>query len=52
VFGPGKNETAPGHQIIEMGLARLYRATGNEKYLKLAKFFLDTRGPGGSAYNQ
>jgi DUF1680 family protein len=52
VFGPGRNETAPGHQIIEMGLARLYRATGNEKYLKLAKFFLDTRGPGQGAYSQ
>jgi len=52
VFGPGKNETAPGHQIIEMGLARLYRATGNEKYLKLAKFYLDTRGPDGNAYRQ
>ncbi|MHC4110353.1 MAG: glycoside hydrolase family 127 protein, partial [Planctomycetota bacterium] len=52
VFGPGKNETAPGHQIIEMGLARLYRATGNEKYLKLAKFYLDTRGPGGNSYHQ
>jgi DUF1680 family protein/alpha-L-arabinofuranosidase len=52
VFGPGKNETAPGHQIIEMGLARLYLATGNEKYLRLAKFFLDTRGPGGGEYSQ
>ncbi len=52
VFGPGRNETAPGHQIIEMGLARLYRATGNEKYLKLARFFLETRGPGQSPYNQ
>lgn len=52
VFGPGKNETAPGHQVIEMGLAKLYRVTGNEKYLKLAKFFLDTRGPGGNRYNQ
>ena len=52
VFGPGKNETAPGHQIIEMGLARLYRTTGDEKYLRLAKFFLDTRGPGGKEYNQ
>ncbi len=52
VFGPGKKGTAPGHQIIEMGLARLYRTTGDEKYLKLAKFFLDTRGPGGSIYNQ
>ena len=52
VFGPGKNETEPGHQIIEMGLARLYRVTGNEKYLKLAKFFLDTRGPDGGQYDQ
>jgi len=52
VFGPGKNETAPGHQVIEMGLAKLYRTTGNERYLQLAKFFLDTRGPGGNKYNQ
>jgi DUF1680 family protein/alpha-L-arabinofuranosidase len=52
VFGPGRNETAPGHQIIEMGLTRLYRETGNDKYLKLAKFFLDTRGPDGNPYNQ
>ena len=44
VFGPGKNESAPGHQEIEMGLVRLYRVTGNDKYLNLAKFFLDTRG--------
>jgi DUF1680 family protein len=27
-----------------MGLVRLYRATGDEKYLALAKFFLDERG--------
>ena len=52
VFGPGKNGSAPGHQIIEMGLARLYRATGNEQYLQLAKFFLDTRGPGRNSYHQ
>lgn len=43
-FGPGKKQDAPGHQVIEMGLAKLYRATGNEKYLDLAKFFLDQRG--------
>ncbi len=43
-FGPGKLQLPPGHQIIEMGLVRLYRVTGNEKYLKLAKFFLDIRG--------
>lgn len=51
-FGPGKNEDAPGHQIIEMGLVRLYRVTGEEKYLDLAKFFLDTRGPGDGEYSQ
>jgi len=52
VFGPGKNEDAPGHQIIEMGLVKLYRATGQKKYLELAKFFLDTRGPGDGEYSQ
>ena len=44
VFGPGKNRGVPGHQEVEIGLVKLYRATGNEKYLKLAKFFLDERG--------
>ena len=44
VFGPGKNQGVPGHQEVEIGLVKLYRATGNEKYLKLAKFFLDERG--------
>jgi DUF1680 family protein len=52
VFGPGKNETAPGHQEIELGLVKLYEATGQEKYLQLAKFFLDKRGPGGEEYSQ
>jgi len=52
VFGPGKNENPPGHQVIEMGLVKLYRITGDERYLKLAKFFLDTRGPNGNPYNQ
>ncbi len=43
-FGPGKLHTPPGHQIVETGLIKLYRITHNEKYLKLAKFFLDIRG--------
>jgi DUF1680 family protein len=51
-FGPGKLEKWPGHQIVEMGLVKLYRVTGNEKYLNLAKFFLDVRGPGGGEYSQ
>ena len=43
-FGPGKIESPPGHQEIEIGLVRLYRATKNKDFLKLAKFFLDIRG--------
>lgn len=44
VFGPGKRSDAPGHEIVEMGLVRLYRITGERKYLDLAKFFIDCRG--------
>lgn len=44
-FGPGKQAIWPGHQITEMGLVKLYRVTGNERYLDLAKFLLDVRGP-------
>ena len=44
VFGPDKKCNPPGHQEIEIGLVKLYRVTHNEKYLKLAKFFLDERG--------
>lgn len=44
VFGPGKREGYPGHQEIEIGLVKLYRVTGDERYLKLAELFLDRRG--------
>lgn len=46
VFGPGKGQRidVPGHEEIEIGLVRLYRATGDEKYLRQAKFFIDMRG--------
>lgn len=40
----------PGHQEIEIGLVKLYRVTGNEKYLELAKLFLDRRGKGLRTY--
>ena len=45
-FGPeaGKITVAPGHQEVEIGLVRLYRATGDVRYLNLSKFFLDARG--------
>ncbi|UII26179.1 glycoside hydrolase family 127 protein [Fulvivirga maritima] len=51
-FGPGKLEFGPGHQVVEMGLVKMYHATGKKEYLDLAKFFLDVRGPGGEEYSQ
>ncbi|MBM3998215.1 MAG: glycoside hydrolase family 127 protein [Planctomycetes bacterium] len=44
-FGPaGQRVDVPGHQEIEMGLVKLHRATGDAKYLRQAKFFIDMRG--------
>lgn len=45
-FGPeeGKLHAYPGHEIIEMVLVRLYHQTNEEKYLNLAKYFIDERG--------
>jgi uncharacterized protein len=51
-FGWDRIKIYPGHQVIEMGLVKLYRATGEKKYLDLARFFLDVRGPKGEQYNQ
>lgn len=43
-FGVDRERGIPGHQEIELGLMRLYYATGKEKYLNLAKYFIDERG--------
>jgi hypothetical protein len=43
-FGPGKRRTPPGHQIVETGLFKLADASGEERYRRLARFFLDERG--------
>lgn len=55
-FGYGKIEDWPGHQEIEIGLVKLYRVTGEKRYLDLARFFLDVRGTGDvhekKTYNQ
>ena len=51
-FGWDRLRVYPGHQVIEMGLVKLYRVTGEKKYLDLARFFLDVRGPRGDQYNQ
>jgi DUF1680 family protein len=37
------NDYVPGHQEIEIGLVKLYRVTGDERYLELAKHLLDIR---------
>jgi DUF1680 family protein len=45
-FGPqpGQLKEPPGHEEIEIGLVRLFRVTGQRKYLEQAKFFCDLRG--------
>lgn len=43
-FGEGKERGIPGHQEVEIGLMKLYRATGKEEYKDMARFFLEERG--------
>lgn len=44
IFGPGKRYDVGGHQEIELALIKLYRATGEQRYLDLCRFLLDERG--------
>lgn len=44
VFGPGRKTVAPGHEVVEMGLVKLYRVTNKKEYLSTAKFFIEARG--------
>ncbi len=37
------NNYVPGHQEIEIGLVKLFRVSGDERYLQLAKHLLDIR---------
>ena len=43
VFGD-EVDGVPGHQEIELALVRLYRVTGEERYLDRASYFVDLRG--------
>jgi DUF1680 family protein len=45
-FGPreGQKHGYPGHQETELALVRLYRVTGEKKYLDTARYFIDQRG--------
>lgn len=46
VFGsqPGQTRGYCGHPEIELALVRLYRATGEQRYLELSQYFVDERG--------
>ena len=41
---PGKIPGYCGHPEIELALIRLYRLTGEARYLELSRFFIDERG--------
>lgn len=46
LFGPepGQKRGYPGHPEIELALVKLYRATGERRYLELSRYFVDERG--------
>ena len=48
VFGPGEGQIhrPSGHPIAEMALVKLYKVTGDEKYLQTAKYFVEETGRG------
>jgi DUF1680 family protein len=45
-FGPGpeKRRGYPGHEEIELALVRLWKTTGEKRFLDLASYFIDERG--------
>jgi len=46
MFGPepGKRKGYCGHEEIELALVKLARVTGDGRYMRLAKYFIDQRG--------
>ena len=44
VFGPGKKIGYSGHEEIELALIKLARVTGEQRYRKLAEWFVEIRG--------
>ena len=47
-FGPneGQIHRPSGHPIAEMALAKMYKVTGDKKYLETAKYFVEETGRG------
>ncbi|MCU0356584.1 MAG: glycoside hydrolase family 127 protein [Cyclobacteriaceae bacterium] len=44
LFGPGKRNWVTGHQELELALVKLYKVTGEKRYLNLADWLLSQRG--------
>ena len=42
--GDGQRRGYPGHEEIELALVKLYRATGEQRFLDLSRYFVDERG--------
>ncbi|MCQ4737825.1 glycoside hydrolase family 127 protein [Blautia hominis] len=53
-FGPdeGQCHGYPGHPEVELALVKLYRATGEERYLEVSKYFVEQRGVGENYFFQ
>jgi DUF1680 family protein len=53
-FGPGRGQQRgyPGHQEIELALVKLYRLEGEQRYLYLARYFIDERAAKPSFYDR
>jgi hypothetical protein len=49
---PGKKRGYCGHPEIELALVKLYHATQNPRYLKLATYFVDERGKQPNYFDQ
>ncbi len=43
-LGEGKLSGYPGHEEIELALCKLFDVTGEERFLRLAAYFIDLRG--------
>ncbi|MDH7568643.1 MAG: glycoside hydrolase family 127 protein [Armatimonadota bacterium] len=42
--GPGQKRGYPGHEEIELALVKLFRVTGERRYLELSRYFVEERG--------
>lgn len=50
--GDGQRRGYPGHEEIELALVRLFYATKESRYLKLAEYFINERGQSPHFYDQ